>query len=98
MGTWFQNGIIPAAFGHAASTIVGDKCAMDLCIGFRTIHGMGPFQPDSSEFEGKKLQIHFTVFASFLSADIIQNRLDHSQFPRLVSTTTTIIIIIIIVG
>jgi len=59
---------------------------MDLYAGFRTIHGMGPFQPDSSEFEGEKLQIHFTVFASFLSTNIIPHRLDHSKFPRLVST------------
>jgi len=81
-----QTGNIPTAFGHATSTFVGDNCVIDLYTGFRTIHGMGPFKPDSSEFKGEKLQIHFTVFASFLSTNIIPHRLDHSHFPRFAST------------
>jgi len=86
MGTTkkFQMGSIPAAFCHAPSAIVGDKFAMHLCLASRTIHGFG--HPHSSEFEGKKLQIHCTVFASFLSPDITPHRLDHSKLPQHVST------------
>ena len=84
----FQSGNIVAAFGHAPSTVTGDKCAQDLYLAFRAIHGLrpDPFNPSSTEFDGEKLQIHFTVFASFLSTNIIPHRLDHSKLPHLIST------------
>jgi hypothetical protein len=82
----FQTGNIPACFGHAASTITADKCAWDLYMAFRKVHDMGDFNPTSSEFYGENLQIHFTLYASFLSTNVIPHRLDHSKLPDLVSS------------